>query len=186
VSRKKLTAKEQEFCKQYLIDLNATQAAIRAGYSQKTANQIGSENLSKLGIQTEIEKLKNERSERTLITADRVLKEIALLAFSNIKDFVKSIDNQITVKDLADISDEAAACIAELSQSADGRIKIKLHNKDSALDKLIKHLGIDRPQVEMTLGEPDQQAGVDDPLIDAMAPTAEADWIDHDAEAEPV
>lgn len=70
----KLTPKQQRFVDEYLIDLNATQAAIRAGYSPKTARQIGEQNLSKLDIQQAIEQAKAERSARTKITQDEVLK----------------------------------------------------------------------------------------------------------------
>ena len=68
-----LTAKQSMFCKEYLIDLNATQAAIRAGYSEKTATKIGSENLTKPDIATQIQQLAEERSKRVTIDADWVL-----------------------------------------------------------------------------------------------------------------
>ncbi len=70
---KKLTAKQKRFIEEYLIDLNATQAAKRAGYSERTAKQIGTENLSKLAIREAIQARCNKRSERTEITADYVL-----------------------------------------------------------------------------------------------------------------
>ncbi len=73
---KKLTAKQQRFCEEYLIDLNATQAAIRSGYSEHTGQRIGSENLSKPLIADEISRLKSERSESTKIDAAWVLKEL--------------------------------------------------------------------------------------------------------------
>tara|TARA_R110002020_G_scaffold71288_1_gene184311 strand:+ start:464 stop:856 length:393 start_codon:yes stop_codon:yes gene_type:complete len=69
----KLTAKQQTFCEEFLIDLNATQAAIRAGYSEKTARSIGTENLSKPAIAECIAELKNERSQKTKIDAAYVL-----------------------------------------------------------------------------------------------------------------
>lgn len=72
----KLTDKQQRFVDEYLIDLNATQAAIRAGYSEKTAQQMGSENLSKPVIQEAIEKAQQKRSERTEVTQDYVIKTI--------------------------------------------------------------------------------------------------------------
>lgn len=68
-----LTPKQQRFVDEYLIDLNATQAAIRAGYSAKTANEIGAQNLAKLSIQKAIEAAKNQRQQRTQITQDRVI-----------------------------------------------------------------------------------------------------------------
>lgn len=73
---KKLTPKQQRFCEEYLIDLNATQAAIRSGYSKHTAQRIGSENLSKPLISDEISRLKSERSENTKIGAAWVLEEL--------------------------------------------------------------------------------------------------------------
>ena len=79
----KLTEKQKRFCEEYLIDLNATQAAIRAGYSAKTANRIAAENLSKLDIQKYISQLQNSQSERTQITADTVLKELEKIALAD-------------------------------------------------------------------------------------------------------
>lgn len=72
----KLTPKQRRFVDEYLIDLNATQAAIRAGYSPRTANRIGAENLSKLDIQQEIETRQKEREQRTEITQDYVLQKL--------------------------------------------------------------------------------------------------------------
>ena len=68
-----LTAKQHAFVEEYLVDMNATQAAIRAGYSPKTAYNIGSENLAKPEIAAALEKARAERSERTEITADWIL-----------------------------------------------------------------------------------------------------------------
>lgn len=71
--RGKLTAKQEMFCKEYIIDLNATQAAIRAGYSQDTAKEIGCQNLTKLNIQERIAELQKDRLERVQIDADYVI-----------------------------------------------------------------------------------------------------------------
>lgn len=84
----KLTAKQQCFVNEYLIDLNATQAAIRAGYSEKTAHVIGHENLNKPKLQASIQAAMLERATNTGITAERVLSEIAKLAFVNPQDFL--------------------------------------------------------------------------------------------------
>lgn len=72
----KLTDRQKMFCKEYIVDLNATQACIRAGYSEKTAKQIGSENLSKPYLQEEIARLMKSREERVKLTADKVLEDI--------------------------------------------------------------------------------------------------------------
>ncbi len=72
----RLTPKQEAFVREYIIDLNATQAAIRAGYSEKTARQIGEENLTKPVIKKMVEELKAQRAERLNITADYVLEII--------------------------------------------------------------------------------------------------------------
>lgn len=72
----KLTDRQKMFCKEYIVDLNAKQACIRAGYSEKTAKQIGSENLSKPYLQEEIARLMKSREERVKLTADKVLEDI--------------------------------------------------------------------------------------------------------------
>lgn len=72
----KLTDKQEKFCNEYLIDLNATQAAIRSGYSEKTARQIASQFLTKLNIQERIAQLRAEIKEKTQITPESVLKDL--------------------------------------------------------------------------------------------------------------
>ncbi|WP_218916364.1 terminase small subunit [Eikenella longinqua] len=72
----KMTPKQERFVEEYLVDLNATQAAIRAGYSEQTARQIGAQNLSKLVIQQAIEAARNKRSERVELTQDEVVRDL--------------------------------------------------------------------------------------------------------------
>lgn len=79
----KLTEKQKRFCEEYLIDLNATQAAIRAGYSVKSASRISIELLNKTHVQKYISYLQSEQSERTQITADTVLKELEKIALTD-------------------------------------------------------------------------------------------------------
>lgn len=83
MSKGVLSAKQLRFVEEYLVDLNATQAAIRAGYSAKTASEIGHENLRKPQIAAAIAAANAERSRRTGITADRVLEELAVIAFQD-------------------------------------------------------------------------------------------------------
>ena len=77
-----LTTKENKFCWEYLVDLNPTQAAIRAKYSKKSAYLTAHENLQKKEIQTYINHLMKWRCLRTQVTADRVLEELAKIAFA--------------------------------------------------------------------------------------------------------
>lgn len=91
ITTQELTDRQARFCEEYLIDLNATQAAIRAGYSEKTAREQAAQNLSKLNIQEKIAELKAERSKRTEITQDSVIQELAAVARAEIKG-VRAVD----------------------------------------------------------------------------------------------
>lgn len=81
-----LTPKQQRFVEEYLVDLNATQAAIRAGYSEKNAGKIGPELLGKTGVSAAIQAAKRRLSERTEITAERILLELAKIGFADASD----------------------------------------------------------------------------------------------------
>jgi phage terminase small subunit len=156
-----LTAKMIRFAEEYIVDLNATQAAIRAGYSERTAKSIGQENLTKPDLQEYIQNLMDERSKRTEITADMVLREYAKIGFSNITDYLKvSVKPRpVTIEtaegstmimedmqgvDLFDtdtIDSEKMRAVAEIKQTRDG-IALKLHDKKGALDSMARHLGM--------------------------------------------
>lgn len=148
----KLTDKQLRFCEEYIVDLNATQAALRAGYCAKTVNPQGSQNLAKLSIQKEISRLKAERSGRVQIEADSVVKELAKVAFSNIKDYLTVDDKgEVFLKAFDDIEPEKLAAIESIKISTtrnkdDSReyktTQFKLCSKLNALEQLGKHLGI--------------------------------------------
>lgn len=155
-SNEELTDKQKRFVEEYLVDLNATQAAIRAGYSKETARQIGSENLSKPYIQKEIQKAMKKRSERTEITQDKVLQELAKVGFTDITDFLsfkttKTVvgrdedDNPIygyqKVIEIKDSEEVEGKAISEVQQK-DGNFKFKLHDKMKALHDIARHLGM--------------------------------------------
>ncbi len=144
----KLTPRQATFVSEYLVDMNATQAAIRAGYSQKTAGQIGDETLKNPKIAAAIAKARADRSARTEITADRVLKELARVAFFDVR---KAFNPDGTMKRLDELDDDTAAAIAgiDLAEIRDGEgtpigvlKKIKVADKLVALDKLARHLGL--------------------------------------------
>ena len=96
-----LTAKQSRFVDEYLVDLNATQAALRAGYSQRTAGQIGDENLKKPEIQSAIQQRMQERQARTQITADLVLREVASIALAPLGDEVVKTADKLKALELA-------------------------------------------------------------------------------------
>ena len=139
----KLTPKQLKFCNEYLIDLNATQAAIRAGYSEKTANRIGTENLSKLVISNYISELQQKQQKRTEITADMVIKELAKIAFHNTQDFVNGGNSILEIKHI-DRSKVAAVSKVKTTIKDDGSVisEIAFYDKVEALEKLGRHLGV--------------------------------------------
>ena len=162
LEHKTLTPKQQRFVEEYLIDLNATQAAKRAGYSEKTAFRIGTENLHKPAIQVAIQEALQKRSDRTEITADSVLRELAVLAFSDMAHYVQFNEAGNILLDFSQMPAGASRAIAEVVQDeyVDGkgeeartvkRTRFKLHGKQPALDSLAKHLGmyIERHAVEI-------------------------------------
>lgn len=147
-----MTPKQQRFVEEYLKDLNATQAAIRAGYSRKTAQQMGAENLSKPVIAAAIDKLRAERSERTKIDADWVLTELAKLHATSMTDFLVTPDVGPAYLDLSAATPEQLASIEGLQldtvreKGDDGRtidkIKVTLPGKLKTLELIGKHVDV--------------------------------------------
>jgi phage terminase small subunit len=137
----RLTEKQKRFVSEYLKDLNATQAAIRAGYSKKTAYSIGDENLKKPDVQKALKAAIDRRSERTQITQDMVLRELAGIAFANGADFVVVENGTLQVRNTAELPAEKRTAIAMIREGREG-IEVKTHDKVKALELLGKHLGL--------------------------------------------
>ena len=147
----KLTKKQKRFVEEYLVDLNATQAAIRAGYSEKNAKEIGYENLTKLHIREELENAMKERSERTEITADGVLKELAKVGFADIKNYISWVTaGHQPVIELVPSDEVDGAVVKKVSITKDGVFTFELHDKMTALEKIGKHLGMFKDVKEVT------------------------------------
>ncbi len=114
-------------CGEYLVDLNATQAALRAGYSRFTARQIASENLSKPYIRDRISQLREERSRRTQVSVDRVLEELAAIAVAKLADYTQWTDDGPAAVDPATLSRMDMAEVRQLDFSESlGYFKIRL------------------------------------------------------------
>lgn len=159
-----LNPKQQRFVEEYLIDLNATQAAIRAGYSAATAYSQGERLLRHVEVQAAVSEAQKARSERTGITADRVLAELAKLGFANMADYMKAGSGGDPYLDFSQITRDQAAALTEVTVEdfKDGRgedardvrrVKFKLADKRAALVDIGKHLGMFKDRVE--LGGPD-------------------------------
>ena len=149
-----LTPKQIRFVDEYLIDLNATKAAIRAGYSTNRANAMGHENLTKPDIAAAIEAAMKARSERTEITQDRVLAEYAKLAFLDPRRFY---DEHGALKPVHLLDADVAAALVGVdvvdsfdkeSQTTTTTKKIKFVDKKGALDSCARHLGMFTDKVE--------------------------------------
>ena len=150
MSERKLTPKQERFVEEYLIDLNATQAAIRAGYSPDTAKSIGSENLTKPDIKAQIAKAMAERSRRTGVNADRVVMELAKIAFVNANDVIDP--KTATIKEGALPEDTAAIQSVKVKTFGEDGLEreIKMADKLKALELLGKHLGMFRDKLEVS------------------------------------
>ena len=160
-----LTAKQQRFCDEYLIDLNATQAAIRAGYKERYAHTNANKLLQNTTIIEYIQKKRADRVQRTEITQDMVLKELAIIAFSNAADYAKVIEKELTqevegseipVLDAEgkpvtyktvepiltdDLTEEQKKALAVIKKGRDG-FEVKPYDKLRALEMLGRHLGM--------------------------------------------
>lgn len=159
-----MTKKQKRFIEEYLIDLNATQAAIRAGYSPDTAQQMGSENLSKPVIKAHIDRAMAERSKRTGVNADRVVRELAKIAFVNAADVINAKD--ATLRD--DASEEDTAAIQSVKVKTFGEDglerEIKMADKIKALEMLGRHLGMFKDKLELSGGLDTEKTKLDDLL----------------------
>jgi phage terminase small subunit len=157
-----MTPKQSRFVEEYLIDLNATQAAIRAGYSAKTAGVNADKLLKNIKIKESIQALRAERSEKTGIESSRVLLEIARLAFNDPR---KAFDDNGALLPIQQWPDEVAAAISSIKvfeeTNADGEVvgfnkEIKFWDKNKSLDMASRHLGMydadksQKPEITLT------------------------------------
>ena len=162
-----MTKKQRRFTEEYLIDLNATQAAIRAGYSPDTAYSIGQENLKKPEIKTRIAKAMAERSRRTGVNADRVGMELAKIAFVNANDMI-DVDAATKKPDAAPEDTAAIQSVKVKTFGEDGlEREIKMADKLKALELLGKHMGMFKDKVELSGRLETEKTKLDD-LIQQM------------------
>ena len=143
--------KQDLFVKEYLKDLNGTQAYIRAGYKVKDENSaavMANRLLRNVKIQEKIQAAMKEREKRTEITQDRVLKEIANLAFTDRTGIVNLKNNNLIIKNFDESSPEQKACISGVKETKFG-IEVTFYNKEKALEMLGRHLGMFTEKLEV-------------------------------------
>jgi len=144
--------KRERFCQEYIIDLNGAKAAVRAEYSEKTARTQASLLLTKVDISERVAELKEIRSERTVITQDMVLKELKILAQSDIQDYLEVVkqypgskDGRLKLKMFAEMKGNATRAIKSITEriTKDGvQLSFTLHSKTPAVELLARHLGM--------------------------------------------
>jgi phage terminase small subunit len=164
-----LTAKQEAFVAEYLVDLNATQAAIRAGYSANTAQEQSSRLLSNVMVSEAVAAAQLARSQRTEITQDRVLQELARIGFSDIR---KLFTEDGRLRHVTMLDDDAAAMVSSIEidvkrtmvgdkaeTDAESTLKVKLWDKKGALVDIGRHLGMFKDKLEIS-GSVDWAAGL--------------------------
>ncbi len=160
-----MTGKQKRFIEEYLVDLNATRAAIRAGYSPDTAKDIGCENLKKPMIRCHIALAMAERSRRTGVNADRVVMELAKIAFVNACDVIDV--ETATLKPDAVTEDTAAIQSVKVKTFGEDGLEreIKMADKLKALELLGKHLGMFKDKIELSGSLETEKTKLDDLLM---------------------
>lgn len=145
----KLTYKQQRFCEEYIYDWNATRAAIAAGYSEKTSFTIGCENLKKPYIQSYISEIQKDLEKQAGISRLKVLNEYKAIAFSNLAEMFR---DWTKLSDFNKLTTEQKKAIAEITHKKQvvgdtdietEFVKIKMYDKQKALDSICKMLGYD-------------------------------------------
>ncbi|EOX5225647.1 terminase small subunit [Escherichia coli] len=140
-----LTDKQEMFCREYLVDLNATQAAIRAGYSEKTANEQGAQNLAKLSIAQRIAELKAERNEAVKVDAEYVLRRLVEIDGMDVLDIVLANGELKAIKDWPKVwrTTLSGMDVTEMAGDSAGLLKkIKWPDKVKNLELLGKHIDV--------------------------------------------
>lgn len=140
--KKRLTVKQERFVEEYCKDFNATQAAIRAGYSERGARKTANKLRTKADIKKAIDERIEKRKEKLEITEKEIIAELAKIAFS---DVAKIYEPNFELKDIATLPNELTASIKEIVKiktKEGSRVAAKLYSKESALELLGKHLGM--------------------------------------------
>lgn len=147
-----MTEKQKIFADEYLIDLNATRAykvAYPSVKKDETAAQAGSRMLRNVKVAAYIQERMEERQKRTEITQDRVLQELAAIAFAKATDYAEIKNECVKIRDTAELDEQQIRALAGIEEGKFG-IKVKLNDKEKALELLGRHLGMFKDKVEVS------------------------------------
>ena len=137
----RLTDRQRRFVEEYLVDCNAAAAAARAGYSEKSAAVTGPRLRGLPHVRRAVEAAMAERSRRLGITQDRVVLELARLAFADMRDFVAWGEGGVRLRPSEALTEDQAACVSEIVETPGKGVRVKLYGKTQALSALARHLG---------------------------------------------
>ena len=154
MSKVQPTAKQRRFAEEYMKDLNATQAAIRAGYSKRSAEWIGPQLLTKPHVAELVGELRAAQTERTGSDADRIKEALRAIAYSDQRKYQKWGASGVNVLESSGLTDKEAMAVAEVSQmitGAGGSFKIRQFDKLRALELLAKMEGLLSDKLELTM-----------------------------------
>lgn len=147
-----MTKKQQLFADEYLIDLNATRA-YRVAYPNVKKDEVARANGSRLLTNANVAKYISERmkdrQKRTEVTQDRVIEELASIAFAKATDYAEVIDGRVKIKNTCDLTDDQIRAIAGIKEGANG-IEIKFNDKEKALELLGRHLGMWNDKMQLS------------------------------------
>lgn len=161
-----LTEKQKVFADEYLVDLNATRAYLLAYPRVKkdeVAKAAASRLLTNVNVAAYVEERMQDRQKRTEITQDRVLEELAAIAFARATDYAEVRHERVIIKDTADLTEDQIKAIAGIKEGKFG-IEVKLNDKEKALELLGKHLGMFKDKLELSGGLDSEKTKLDDLL----------------------
>ena len=144
-TKSEFTERQLAFIREYLVDLNATEAARRAGYSKNGACSSAQALLRNPRVVSAIEAGKARRAGKNRVTADRVMEELGRMAFANMRNYLDWGPDGATLKPAAALSPSERAAVSEIvavTNATSTRVTVKLHSKLRALEDLAKHLGL--------------------------------------------
>lgn len=150
----KLTPRQERFCQEYAKSLHQTNAAIKAGYSKESASEQASRLVRNPQVIKRLNQIIGQRTRRYEVSAERILKELARVAYSDITNYVTFNESGVRIKESSDLSPAQAAAIQEVSEVINqngGTTKFKLHDKVKALELLGKHLKLFSDRVEHSI-----------------------------------